>query len=78
MNDKLSRSESLILDLLSTDPETVHSLEDVVAQLPELCWSELFGAVDRLSRRGAIRMHRKGFTYLLVSSDHAAACAGSR
>lgn len=75
MNSDLTRAECLILDVLETAEGTAYSLEALVACLPELSWSELFQAVDHLSRRGAIRMHRRGFDYLLATSGHPSGCA---
>ncbi len=57
--------EALVLDLLQS-AETV-TLEQATESLPELSWSELFHAVDTLSRSGAIMLQRRGFTYVLAS-----------
>lgn len=55
--------EALVLELLqSADTLT---LEQAIESLPELSWSELFHAVDALSRRGAITVRRRGFEYEL-------------
>ncbi len=75
MDGDLSRAECLILDVLETGTGTAYSLEELVGCLPELSWSELFQAVDHLSRRGAIQMHRRGFDYLLAASGRASGCA---
>lgn len=37
----------------------------VVERLPELSWSEVFHAVDTLSRQGVITFRRRGFEYEL-------------
>lgn len=47
--------------------ETV-TMDEAVASLPELSWSELFHAVDTLSRSGAIILRRRGFEYVLAPS----------
>ena len=61
-----SRGDALILDLLARCAGKPQTLEDLVAQIPELSWAELFQAVDRLSRRRRIVLSRHGFTYLLT------------
>lgn len=68
-------SESLILDLLHMNKSL--SLEQVVALLPELSWNQIFTAVDELSRRGEIMLHRRGFEYdveLVPSRQPALSC----
>lgn len=60
------RGDALILDLLARCAGKPQTLEDLVAQIPELSWAELFQAVDRLSRRRRIVLSRHGFTYLLT------------
>ena len=51
--------ESLVLHVLhSADSLT---MEQMIEQLPQLSWSELFHTVDALSRRGAIILRRRGF-----------------
>ena len=57
--------ESLVLDVLrSADSLT---MEQMIEQLPQVSWSELFHTVDALSRRGAIILRRRGFEYELRS-----------
>ncbi len=58
-----------------SDPETLVlsavrscqrlSLDQAVTVLPQLSWSQLFHAVDSLSRRGVIVLKRQGFDYEL-------------
>ncbi|MCS6317536.1 MAG: hypothetical protein H8K05_07140 [Nitrospira sp.] len=54
-------SESLILDLMRVRKSL--TLEQVVVLLPELSWNQVFTTVDKLSRRGAIILLRRGFQY---------------
>lgn len=55
--------EDLVLDWLQDDrPFTV---EELLLQVPELSWAQLFLAVDILSRRGDVELRRQGFTYTL-------------
>ena len=37
------------------------TIEQLVEQLPELTWNQLFHILDDLSRRGAIVLRRRGF-----------------
>ena len=54
-------ADSLILGLLRE--VRVIELDEMAARLPELTLAELFLAVDRLSRTGAIRLSRRGYQY---------------
>lgn len=63
MREPASRSEHLVLVALEDDDGL--SMESLVSRLPELTWNEVFHAVDALSRRGDIRLRRRGFDYYL-------------
>lgn len=41
------------------------SLEELLACLPEITWSQVFTSVDTLSRRGTICLRRRNFEYEL-------------
>ena len=43
-----------ILELVRTNPDC--SLDDVVQQLPDILWSDVFIEVDRLNRLGHLRL----------------------
>ena len=43
-----------ILEVVRTNPDC--SLEEVVQQLPDLRWSDVFMEVDRLNRLGRLRL----------------------
>jgi hypothetical protein len=43
-----------ILEVVRTNPEC--SLDDVVQQLPDILWSDVFIEVDRLNRLGHLRL----------------------
>jgi hypothetical protein len=58
-----SDPESLVLSAVQSCRKL--SLNQAVTALPQLSWSELFHAVDSLSRRGAIVLKRHGFDYEL-------------
>ncbi|MBA5866075.1 MAG: hypothetical protein GDA67_05180 [Nitrospira sp. CR1.3] len=55
--------EQLILDRLRDDRR--FTVEEVLRQVPELSWAQLFLAMDILSRRGDVELRRQGFTYTL-------------
>jgi hypothetical protein len=40
-------------------------LEEIVKDLPELTWNQVFAMVDALSRREMICLRRRGFEYEL-------------
>lgn len=75
MDGDLTRAESRILALIEHDPGLVCSVEELVARLPEMSWSAVFLGVDRLSRRGAIRIGRRGFEYVVMAANPVVACA---
>lgn len=41
------------------------TMSDMIERVPELSWSELFTAIDRLSRSGSLILSRRGFEYQL-------------
>lgn len=43
-----------ILEVVRTNPDC--SLDEVVQQLPDVLWSDVFMAVDRLNRLGRLRL----------------------
>lgn len=69
MVDQRSRFETAILDVLQADPEPL-TMDEILARLPDLKWSEVFLTVDALSRRGDILIRRKGFDYELRCCSH--------
>ncbi len=54
--------ESTILAQLQSTPV---SLDQLVRQVPQLTWNQVFQAVDGLSRTGSIQLRRKHFRYEL-------------
>jgi hypothetical protein len=46
-------------------------MEDVIAGLPDFTWAQLFLAIDRLSRKHLIALHRVGLSYQLRSMNQA-------
>lgn len=70
-----AQQESAIMDLLrSTGKLTV---EEIVARIPDLSWSQLFLAMDMLSRTGDVILHREGFTYTLETAKPSPVLAGA-
>jgi hypothetical protein len=53
--------EAMVLDRLREDQSI--SVEDILRQVPELTWAQMFIAIDILNRRGDIEVRREGFTH---------------
>lgn len=51
----------LLLDRLGEDRR--YTVEEILDQVPELSWAQLFLAIDSLSRRGNVELRRQEFTY---------------
>lgn len=54
-------TERLVLERLQEERSC--TVEELLDELPELGWSQVFLAIDVLSRRGEIQLRREGFTY---------------
>jgi hypothetical protein len=63
MHHQPSRAETLVLHTLYECGSL--PLEHMTERIPELSWSEVFHAVDRLSRKGEVVLRRRGFAYHL-------------
>lgn len=46
-------------------------MEDLIAERPDFSWAQLFLAIDRLSRKNLITLHRVGLSYQLFLKDEA-------
>lgn len=66
INESRLHHENCILSLLQSSD--VLTFDQVIDKLPELSWSEVFHAVDALSRRGSILLRRRGCEYELAQS----------
>jgi len=55
--------EDLVLDRLQDGRR--FTVEEILVEVPELSWAQLFLAMDILSRRGDVELRRLGFTYTL-------------
>lgn len=60
--DHRTLSETLILLLLKSSAAPL-TFEEIIGKLPELSWNQVFLGVDELSRRGAIILKRRGYSY---------------
>jgi hypothetical protein len=64
-----AEQESAIMDLLRASGRL--TVEEIAEQIPDLSWSQLFLAVDVLSRTGEVILWREGFTYTLEAAKPA-------
>ncbi len=55
------RPEHLVLTVLHESDFI--TLDHLVDRLPQLSWSQVFQAVDALSRRGSILLRRRNYQY---------------
>jgi hypothetical protein len=62
-----AKQESAIMDLLRSSGKL--TVEEIVEQIPDLGWSQLFLAMDVLSRTGDVILWREGFTYTLEAAN---------
>ena len=56
-----SDADEAILKMLQQDE--VLMMDDLIAGRPDFSWAQLFLAVDRLSRKNLITLHRVGLSY---------------
>ena len=61
MEQTIDLAELLVLDMV--EREGAVRMETLVSLLPQLSWSQVFNAVDELSRAEAITLQRRGFDY---------------
>jgi hypothetical protein len=70
------QQESAIIDLLRASGHKM-TIEEIVDQVPALSWSQLFLAMDVLSRSGDVILRREGFTYTLEMAKSSPRLAGA-
>ena len=70
-----AQRESAIMDLLRASGKL--TVEEIAVQMPDLSWSQLFLAVDVLSRTGKIVLWREGFTYTVEMAKPSPALVGA-
>lgn len=65
LHTNMSAQDEAVIEMLQkTDP---CSMDDIVMQLPNLSWAEVFVTVDRLSRDGRVLLRQLGYsTYQIV------------
>lgn len=56
-----TKEQGIVLDML--DDVEFMTFDQVCAKWPELSWSDVFLAVDELSRRGEVILQRRGNEY---------------
>ncbi|MBI3806851.1 MAG: hypothetical protein HY281_04945 [Nitrospirae bacterium] len=61
-------AEEAVLNMLQR--YKVLKMEDLILGLPDFSWAQLFLAIDRLSRKNLITLHRMGMSYQLRPMDH--------
>ena len=60
--------ENEVLEVIVRSPGTI--IDDIVLECPSLTWNQVFVAIDRLSREGAITLKPKGRgLYTVILSD---------
>jgi hypothetical protein len=66
-------SASLERDIVShLEDQDAVTLDALVDQMPQYSWTQIFQAVDILSRNGSISLRRHGFGYTLFSNHYVA------
>ena len=70
-----AQQESPIVDLLRSSGKL--TVEEIVARIPDLSWSQLFLAVGLLSRTGHVILRREGFSYTLETANPPPILAGA-
>lgn len=70
-----AQPESTIMDLLRSSGKL--TVEEILARAPHLSWSQVFLAIDVLSRKGDITLHREGFAYTVETARHLSVAGGS-
>jgi hypothetical protein len=65
---KRTTDEALVLGLLAREGSA--TIEDLMA-LSRMSWEQVFGLIDRLSRRGSIRLTRVGRDYYVENMRRA-------
>lgn len=58
--------------LALVEEEAVVGLDTLVTLCPQYSWSQVFHAVDRLARQGAVTLRRHRSDYTLFSNHYAA------
>jgi hypothetical protein len=70
-----SSHESTIISLLETSDRL--TIDEILERAPHLSWSQIFLAIDVLSRKGKVALHRKGFEYSVETARPMSLAGGS-
>jgi len=70
-----SSHESTIMSLLQESDRL--TIDEILARAPHLSWSQVFLAVDVLSRKGDVTLYRKGFEYSVETARHMSLAGGA-
>ena len=70
-----SSHECTIISLLAASDRL--TIDEILARAPDLSWSQVFLAIDILSRKGEVTLHRKGFEYSVEMAQHMSLAGGS-
>jgi len=68
------QKESLIIDLLRSSGK--FTIKELAARVPDLSWSQIFLAIDMLSRSGHVILRREGSTYTVEMAKPSPVLAG--
>jgi len=61
MTSTMEENEALVMQHLQTAHPVI--LDQIIEDVPELSWNQIFETVDALSRRGVISLRRRGYEY---------------
>jgi len=61
MTSTMEENEALVMQHLQTAHPVI--LDQIIKDVPELSWNQIFETVDALSRRGIISLRRRGYEY---------------
>ncbi|HXH86891.1 MAG TPA: hypothetical protein VNI35_08675 [Nitrospira sp.] len=70
-----SSHESTIISLL--DESDRLTIDEILERAPHLSWSQVFLAIDILSRNGDVTIYRKGFEYSVETARPMSLAGGS-
>ena len=70
-----SSHESAIISLLDASERL--TIDEILDRAPHLSWSQVFLAIDVLSRKGDVKLYRKGFEYSVETARPMSLAGGS-
>ncbi len=68
MGPRNADAEEAVLNMLQR--YEVLMMEDLIIGRPDFSWAQLFLAIDRLSRKNSISLHRMGLSYQIRLTNH--------